>query len=153
MFPFFWTMTHRTGYFFRCSDMTSIPEDREISLYLSNNNNLWTCHRPGEETPASYGKRKFFATFIKFSHSTIFRVIDSSTHSSSALFNDDVISWVDIFSTIHEYNFSIDIWRKDIDSGNRNIRKSHSLCQVVYHEHYIDWPGIDLGPSLSEACD
>jgi hypothetical protein len=78
--------------------------------------------------PASYRKRNFVATFINISHSTLSGVIESSTHSSSALFNDSVVGWVDIFFTMRENNLCIDFWRKDTD--RRKIENSEKALSV-----------------------
>jgi hypothetical protein len=36
---------------------------------------------------------------------------------------------------------------------NGRIRRFHSLCQVIHHKQYTNWPGIELWPLLRNTGD
>jgi hypothetical protein len=123
------------GTFIRCSDVMSKIGKSHYIYQIGTIYELVT--HLAKKFPASYGKRKFVATFRNISHSTLSRVFESSTHSSSALFNDAIIGWVDIFSTMLEYNLIIDLWRKDTDRrkpkySEKPLPVPSSLSQTLY---------------------
>jgi hypothetical protein len=137
-FPFFWTMMPPHWVFL--SGAATWRQFQKIgkSHYIYQITTIYELVTHLAKTfPSSCGKRNFVATFINFSHSTLSGVIESSTHSSSALFNDSVVGWVDIFFTVHEYNLCIDLWRKDTDRrkmkySEKPLPMPSTLSQTLY---------------------